>query len=173
MDGAILEPHREEASSGIVATTKREKRWRSGSGRGAGQRGSGVVVPDGAGAEPQEAESPEEQQAAGRLDDGGGAADSRDASRDRQPALSQPSALCYYCLTQCSVICYRRLIKSSHPTLYYLLLLADRSLQPPLDVPHKLCPSSGAASSEGHISRQHLSCCLTRLPNWPRYAAFF
>lgn len=95
MGGAILEPDREEAPHGVVTATQRAEGRRG----GAGGRSSRVaVISDGAGAEPHEAEPAEEQQAARRLDDCGGAADSRDESGDGQSALSQPSAVGHDCL---------------------------------------------------------------------------
>lgn len=90
MGRPTLEPHRKEAPPGVVTATEREE----GGSRGAAGRSSGLdVVSDGAGAEPHEAEPAEEQQAAGRLDDGGGAADSWDTGGERQSAVSQPPAV--------------------------------------------------------------------------------
>ena len=93
MGRPALEPDRKKAPPGVGTATQREK----GGCRGAVGRSSGLgLVSDGPGAQPHEAEPAEEQQAAGRLDDGGGAADSWDTGGERQSAVSQPPAVCHH-----------------------------------------------------------------------------
>lgn len=91
MGRPALEPDRKKAPPGVVPATEREE---GGGSRGAAGRRSDLdVVSDGPGAEPHEAEPAEEQQAAGRLDHGGGAADSRHTGGERHSAVSQPPAV--------------------------------------------------------------------------------
>lgn len=96
MGRPALEPDRKKATPGVVTATEREE----GRSRGAAGRRSGLdVISDGPGAEPHEAKPAEEQQAAGRLDDGGGAADSWVSGGERQSAVSQPPAVGHHRLT--------------------------------------------------------------------------